>query len=305
MLFDKENNSYWLATTSDLREYNFTTKRTSSYKPNGPFANFNYEMQVVGGCLYVLSGARWQDYGRVGYVDKYENGEWSYFAPKDLKAIPENTTVLKELLPKGLVDMAVDPKDSQRFFVASWGLGLYEFRNNMFYKLYNADNPIIESALPEKYPASGFYNYTRIGAVAFDANGVVWFANDYGSSTIKYILPNGNVKKYTSSLQTLSTQKILVSNQNTNQKWVLVSRDMQGASCLYVFDDGGTLDNVADDKQRYFSSFVNQDGKHMYQFLFCYHLYIFLLFYMKNIRLLFCKLNIYLRDSKKCFWHTV
>lgn len=261
MLFDKENNSYWLATTSDLREYNFTTKRTSSYKPNGPFANFNYEMQVVDGCLYVLSGARWQDYGRVGYVDKYENGEWSYFAPKDLKAIPENTTMLKELLPKGLVDMAVDPKDSKHFFVASWGLGLYEFRNNMFYKLYNADNPIIESALPEKYPASGFYNYTRIGAVAFDTNGVVWFANDYGSSTIKYILPNGSVKKYTSSLQTLSTQKILVSNQNTNQKWVLVSRDMQGASCLYVFDDGGTLDNVADDKQRYFSSFVNQDGK--------------------------------------------
>lgn len=261
MIYDKQNTTYWLAVNANVYEYNFSTKKISSYKPNGPMTNYNYEMQVNDGCLYVLSGARWQDYGRMGYIDKYENGEWTCITPVDMKTVPQNTSVLTELYPKGLVDMTFDKNDPKHFFVASWGLGLYEFRNNELYKLYNADNPIIESALPDKYPETGFYYYTRIGAMAFDANGILWFANDYATNTLKYITPDGVVKNYTSSLETLSTQKILVSNQNPNQKWVLVSRDSQGASCLFVFDDGGTPDNKADDKQRMFTSFVDQDGK--------------------------------------------
>lgn len=260
-LFDKANNTYWLATSVDVRAYDFSTKRTSIYKPNGPFENYNYEMQFVDEGLYVLSGCRWQNYGRAGYIDIYENGEWTYLAPKDMKAIPANTTVVAELLPNGLVDIAIDPQDATHFFIAAWAQGLYEFRNKIFYKLYNADNPIIESALPEKYPERGFYNYTRVGAVAFDANGIVWFANDYATNVMKYITPQGVVGNYDVGFGTLSTQKILVSNQNTNQKWVLVSRDDQGSSCLFVFDDGGTLTTTADDKKRKFAFFVDQDGK--------------------------------------------
>lgn len=260
-IFDKANNTYWLATSADVRAYDFSTKRIAVYKPNGPFTNYNYEMQFVNESLYVLSGCRWQDYGRAGYIDMYENGEWTYLAPKDMKAIPANTTVLAELLPNGLVDIAIDPQDATHFFIAAWAQGLYEFRNKTFYKLYNADNPIIESALPEKYPERGFYNYTRVGAVAFDANGVVWFANDYATNVMKYITPQGVVGNYDVGFGTLSTQKILVSNQNTNQKWVLVSRDDQGSSCLFVFDDGGTLTTTADDKKRKFAFFVDQDGK--------------------------------------------
>ncbi len=259
MAYDLATKTCWLAMGAELCEYELPTNTMSKYRPNGPVVSYNYKMQGIGNRLCVIPGARWNDYSRDGYIMFYENGEWTYIAPKDLKWVPANNSVMKEIVPRGLVDIAVDPRDETHYFVASWGMGLYEFRNNEFYKLHNADNGVIESALPDHYPGSGFYNYTRISTLAFDDNGVLWITNDGAANPIKYLTPQGVVKQYSApSLVSNWSQNMLAWNQNTNQKWILILR---GSTYAFVFDDGGTPENPADDRQRLFTSFVDQDGK--------------------------------------------
>lgn len=260
MLYDGAKRTYWIAESRNVRSLNTTTHQVAIYAPNGPLLKYDYAMRCIGTRLYVLPGSRWTDYSRPGYLMTYEDGEWSYVAPAAMKATPANTTSLKELYPQGLVDMAVDPADATHFFIASWGLGVYEFRNNTFHQLINADNSALESALPDKYPGSGFYYYTRVGAVTYDANGVLWMTNELSAQPIKYRLSNGNTYAYHSPeiAANNSTQALLASNQNTNQKWVLISR---GSGYLYVFDDGGTPALPTDDKRRRFNEFTDQDGK--------------------------------------------
>ncbi len=261
MVYDLTTKTCWFALGAELCEYELTTRTMSKYCPNGPIVKFNYKMQGIGNRLCVISGERFNDYARAGYIMFYENGEWTYIAPNDLKWTPANTSVMKEIVPKGFVDVAVDPRDETHYFVASWGMGLYEFRNNEFYKLHNADNGVIESALPDSYPGSGFYNYTRISTLAFDDNGILWFTNDHINvvNPIKYLTPQGVVKSYIApNFVSNWSQNMLACNQNTNQKWILVR---SGSTYAFVFDDNGTPDKPSDDRQRLFTSFTDQDGK--------------------------------------------
>ena len=258
--YDPTHNKYWAATTS-LYAYDYGTSKFATYAPNGPALNYNYDMASANGRMYVLLGSRWTNQQNA-YVMIYEDNQWNYIAPSAFQVAPANTSIIQTIRPWSLVDMAFDPKDPQHYYISSWGNGIYEFRNDKLVKLHNAENSVIESALSSDYPKESFFRYTRTDELAFDDNGYLWFVNDYATDAIKYMTPKGEIKVYHTSLMdnTRTVEEFLVSNKNTNQKWIAISR---GSGYIFVFDDKGTVEDTSDDYQRLFTSFTDQDGNEL------------------------------------------
>jgi hypothetical protein len=137
------------------------------------------------------------------------------------------------------MNVAVDPLDNKHFFVTSYGTGLYEFRNNVFSKLYNESNSSINSIFP------GNQDYMRLDGAVYDKQGNLFLANSAVSACIKVLLANGTWTQlnYPNTLQP-TLGKILINSQNENQKWIISVR----SGDIIVFDDNGTIKDQSDDK---------------------------------------------------------
>lgn len=250
--YDTENETYWFAANeSGIKSYKQTGSDNpviDSIKPAGPAVNIPYSMTFSGKKLFVVPGGRWAspDY-RMGAVMIYENGNWTNIYGKDI----QKTTEKKVL---DFMNVAVDPKDDKHFFVTSYGTGLYEFKDNNFYKWHNFLNSTIEShpAVPTEP-----YLYMRLDGAVFDKNGNLLFSNCAVAASIKILLADGNwaqLKYPNINKETLG--KIQINNQNENQKWVLSVRSGE----IIIFDDNGTLVDQTDDKSVIYKSFNDPDN---------------------------------------------
>ncbi|MBO7316944.1 MAG: T9SS type A sorting domain-containing protein, partial [Paludibacteraceae bacterium] len=190
----------------------------------------------------------------------YENGQWTHIKPEEMVTIPADNSIIDSLIPNDFVDIFIDPKDKTHFYATSYGIGLYEFRQNKFYKLYNAENSNIESIFPDKYPSSSFFRYTRLDAMAMDASDNLWFTSMQVPNTLKYLTPNGEIKNfYFSEIeQTATMQSMLIPQKNNTQRWVITFRT---EPIVFVFDDNGTLEDRSDDQTRKFTYFIDIDEK--------------------------------------------
>jgi hypothetical protein len=94
----------------------------------------------------------------------------------------------------------------------------------------------------------------------FDAKGNLWLLNGLQSKSIKILKKDGVWASldYTEVRGKSNMKSIIISNQNENQKWLNITRISQG---LFIFDDNGTIDNIADDKKVFFSNFEDTDNE--------------------------------------------
>ena len=145
--------------------------------------------------------------------------------------------------------IAVDPDDNKHFYVTSANSGIYEFRNDQYFMHYDRYNSNIETALNIQ---EDFYQWTDNGIL--DNNKNLWMTNDLVTSGIKVFKADGKWSKldFSGVRSKQSLGKILISNQNTNQKWVLSRRHYPG---ICIFDDNGTIDNQSDDKSTFLTTF--------------------------------------------------
>lgn len=247
--FDSNKNLFWFAGRSKgiISYVNTTTPEISTYKPNGPISNIPYELTFSNQKLFMLQGGRWAgQYSRPGYVMIYENGTWTNLDPADIKAV----TGYKAL---DFMNVAVDPSDNKHFFVTSYGTGLYEFKDNSFYHWYNNQNTTLETL-----SAGSPYSYIRLDGAIFDSDNNLLMVNMYVNNSIKILDKNGNWKQLGYSDSNKPTLgKILISNQNKNQKWINSVRYTPG---IFVYDDNGTIDDQSDDQSRFFSTFTDNDN---------------------------------------------
>ena len=232
----------------------FVTGEKVYYLPDGPCVNNPYHIEVANGRLYMVPGGRWasQD-NRSGDVMIYEDGRWT-----NIKSgyIEEKTT--KKALD--FVDIAVDPSDPSRFFVASYGTGLYEFKNNELYARYTAENSILGSALPN---ASD--HYTRVSSVVFDSENRLWVGLDGGmDTTMVCFLPDGTQRGlnfYTDPTTRFffnTSSNMVVDAKHPEKKWLASCRSIPAVVQL---DDGGTSFDSSDDQCKVRSEFYDQEGK--------------------------------------------
>jgi len=178
----------------------------------------------------------------------YENGVWSNINHATIKAKTN-----KEVWD--FMNIAVDPTDNKHFYVTSYGTGLYEFKDNEFFKLHNYTNSTLE---PHPLAATMPDLYTRLDGGVFDSEGNLFVANSAVSNNLKVLLKTGEwiqLKASSTGKETLG--KIIINNQNVNHKWILSVRSGE----ILVLDDKGTFNNDFDDVFTVFKSFPDPDAE--------------------------------------------
>ena len=223
------------------------------YLPDGPCVNNPYHVEVVNGKLYMVAGGRWSTQeNKPGHVMIYEDGKWTNITNKQI----EQQTKKKAL---DFMDVAEDPKDPSRFFVTSYGTGLYEFRNNTLYTHYTPDNSILCSAV-QKYPES----YTRTSNAVFDRENRLWITVDAEvDTTLVCFLPNGTQRGlnfYANSTDRFvfhTSGNMVIDAINPQRKWLVSCRAI---SAVVQLNNGGTEFDSSDDQCKVRSEFYDQDG---------------------------------------------
>ena len=261
-LYDAEDNNVWIAASyAGVGKWSITNQSFDLFRPSGPTVNYAWRIIYSNGKILVIPGGRWAvEYNRIGHVMMFENGVWTNILND---AIPAPTGATTTLYATDFVDAAIDPLDNSHFFVATYGTGIYEFRDNKYYKLYNAENSGVETIFPTRKPDYAYYKYHRIDGLTYDEQGNLWFLNSGTSSTIKYLPKNSNgvVKSVPfETIKKVSTpQDIVISKQNKNQKWVLIPRIDNNTTGMFTFNDNNT-ETSDDDISRLFTFFYDQDG---------------------------------------------
>jgi ligand-binding sensor domain-containing protein len=265
LLYDKNSSDFWMtAANSGLQKTDKSGQVLNSYKPEGPFDNNFWQMKIVNGKLFAVPGGAWAvQYNHPASIMMYENGKWSYIDGADIAAATGMPQVLD------FVSIDIDPTDITHFFATSYGMGLYEFKDNKFYKWYNSKNSGVESIFPGQ--SSELY-YQRLDGVTFDPSGYVLFTNCAIDKFIKYLSPSGIINGYTFSTTTIPPTKatvisILIDKRNKNRKWVLSARAYPG---VFVYDDQGSVNGSNITKCIWYQTFTDQDNNSFYsENLFC------------------------------------
>ena len=262
--YDATNKALWYSTAANITRINIATGETNYFAPNGPATNDAWEMAHSNGRIMVVPGGRFaSEYGREPFISFFENEQWRAFWPSQFNSITPTFRPCKDI-----VDIEVDPNDKSHFFAASYGMGLYEFRNDQIYKLYNCDvtdvnGKGIESIFPNGNQ-SAKYGYQRVDALQFDTDGNLWLYNTSAVSSIKMLDKNGVFHYFPHSeiINAPTIERIIISSLNPNIKFVSLPRYTATTnSAIFVFDDRGTIDNIKDDQTRLFTEFIDQDGK--------------------------------------------
>lgn len=258
-LYDKTNNNIWYIADGILYQKRLADNIINRFLPNGPLSNTSWRLKYSNGRIFSIPGGRWDvNYYTPGSLSFYENGIWRTYNNGYFASQTPTTYRCYDL-----VDIAINPDDKTNYWIASYGLGLYEFRNDEIYKFHHCDNSGIESI----FPNGDKYNYTRTDGMTYDHLGNLWILNNAGS-LIKYIDPSGVYHDVPNSTivshNYLTSQDILISNQNPNHKIILLPR-YRGTnnSILYALDDNGTLNNTYDDRTVALTKVYDQDNKEL------------------------------------------
>ena len=248
----KDDGTYWIASGIygligiQKGSDNSFTRIVSDITIPSPKRNYNAFMTIHNDRLLVTGGDRTTNrLNRPGTFMIYENDEWTNF---DESIANDEIRKMIGIVSRDYMGVAVDPDDENHYFIATYGEGIIELKDNAFVNLYNFNN----STLKAVYILENYVNYVRIGSVCFDKNKNLWSTNCLTANAINVLKPNGEwVSLYYEKLNNADKiDKILITSKG--HKWVNVPYDNAG---IAVIDDKGTLEDQSDDVCNYFTSF--------------------------------------------------
>ncbi len=248
MLYDSQVGAYWYAYYTDgIAYWRPANEELNNFLPSGPLTNTAYRMRFQGKKLAVVPGGYLGVYyNRAGAAMTYEEGQWTNFTQDYMQQHIG-------LYTEDYSDMIIDPQDPDHFFIASFGYGLIEFRDNAFYKRYMPNNSPIISRIPTNPE-----KYTWVDALAYDPQGNLWMTNP-SEVSIRVLTPTGEwhgiENKACKGL--VRVKDLLISPSTPNIKVVIGTYNTIG---IGIFDDRGTIANQTDDRAAFWSSFVDEDG---------------------------------------------
>ena len=184
---------------------------TEEYRcPDGPSSGdntyrlvpFNYRMMLCPG----------------GHTSTYAS---AYLAPNLFTSVGRSWSLLDKsngMLDgmSDLVDVAVNPRDTNELVAALWGYGLASIRDNQVQAFYN--NATTGGALVPY--TSGSYSRLNTGAVAFDRKGDLWVLNSHSTHALAVRRSDGTWEKF-STMAMVSTPEVdkLICDSITGYKW--------------------------------------------------------------------------------------
>ena len=229
----------------------FTGGRRLTYKPEGPLVNIPYSISTEGGIVTVLAGGRWTAQNNTpGHVMRYQNGGWRNIA-RDSVAAQTGLEYVRDFM-----HAAIDKRNSNHYFITSYGTGLYEFLGERCIG-HTTANDVIKSAIEENPQM-----YTRLSGGQFDSSGRLWFLNATSSTPV--VVKEGN-RFYGIPLmadgQTTTLNipgELIIDRRQERYKWLNSAYKTAG---LVLLDDGGTPSDATDDRTMLRREWVNQDGR--------------------------------------------
>ncbi len=217
------------------------------YKPDGPAHNTSYRLKFANGKLFSLPGGReGVQFMRPGHVMMFENEQWTNITQRQISDITQKQVT-------DFMDVAVDNNDNSHFLVTSYGTGVYEFRDNKYYKHYGVDNsPLV---CPNEYPD----RYLRLDGGMTDNDGNFWIVNPHTPNVIQILKTDGTwaTLRYPSFDINTIASGIIAYSRDTNLK-IFVSAYLSTA-VIFWYDNGTPFDG-SDDKVNVISRPVDQDG---------------------------------------------
>ena len=246
------NGEYWLG--EDENGLVRLGKEGDSYfRSEGPINNYGYKLQIAHNQVYVSPGGRWaEQYGRQSSLNIYDGQTW--------RGIPwSDTWFYTSHDIRDVVSYAVDAKDPGHFYVATYGTGVFEFKD------YRAINHFdsVNSTLRRATPNVGDYYFTRTDGAMMDDQGNLWVLNATSLGLPLHILtPSGQwyglkMRSGGTDIQFNTPGGILTDRRDSRYKWITDQRVSTGVIFYY---DNGTPTVNSDDRCLKRNIFVDQNG---------------------------------------------
>lgn len=253
--YDTYEQTYWFASHyQGVGKFDTRVSMYDSYVPNSPENNTAYRIRISDNKVFVVPGGYMSLANNIpGMVMTYENGQWRNYTQAYMQEKTGTYTA-------DYCDVAAMPNDPSHFFVASFGSGLMEFRNNEFYMRHNQTNsPLISvTSAPERY--------TWVDGLAMDKEGNLWMYNR-AKDGLKVLLHTGEWV----TLSNVATNDIhrmknlIISNHNPNLKLLFSTLTSQSHTPqgIGAMDDNGTIAYQADDKAAFHRNFTDQNNNRL------------------------------------------
>jgi hypothetical protein len=233
--------------------------------PDGPPRNTAFNAFFKDGVYYATAGGRWDNqYFYEGDLMILQNDLWHGLQNKQAMVSSIGYQ------PLDFINLAIDPNDNTHFFITSWGDGMMEFRNNVFYKQHKSGNSALKNVIPGRY--------CRVDGATFDSEGNLWVLNSKyfpdgpaatklaPDSALCILKPDGSwFQPFYPEMKTSPTwNSILFTSRG--QAWMNAARERYG---VFVLDNNGTMEDTTDDQSRGFDNFTDQDGNILTPYAIC------------------------------------
>lgn len=253
-----QRGALWLAQGSEgivelRREGEAWRASTLSVPMDCPRDNNMYAMRYERGRLYIVSGGRDKDrFHNSGVVQIFDGRRWTALTNEDIS--PQSGINFRD--PVDIIPHR--DKKPQHYYVATWGEGLYEFDDGKLVARYDEENSALASALP------GIKQFTRVGSLAYDAQGNLWMAQgltkDSKGGSVVRLTPKGEWQAYDyGAIKASNSFHTHIALAN-GTKWLLDHHLSDHGEGVFVYNDRGT-DDLADDAYAHYSSFREPNGK--------------------------------------------
>ena len=199
-------------------------------RPDGPSSSDNsYRLVPFNYRMFLCPG---------GHTSTYAN---AYLSPnlftatgRQWKNIDKSNGALDGMYD--ILDVAVNPRDTNELVAAIWGYGLASIRDNKVQVFYDASTT--GGALVPF--SSGSYSRLNTGAVGFDSKGDLWALNSHSTHALAVRRTDGSWEKF-STLEMVSTPEVdkLVCDSVTGFKWFCGRSNI-----IYVHDGNNRMARV-------------------------------------------------------------
>ncbi len=218
---DKGN--IWIADiTYGLVRGQSMTNFTSLTLP-GPASNDIFHISSSNGKTIITGGGvtgAWTNIDRPLTVSVFENNDWVNLSSPGIKDAMRGIS---------------DPVNNDHMFIATWGGGLLEYKNNLLINQFSYNNSPLQTIIPGQ-------PYVRICGMAFDKSGYLWITQTQVPGSIKILKPDGTWIVNPVTIEAPTIGDIIITS--TGKKWILLPR----GPGLFVLDDNNTPEIFSDDK---------------------------------------------------------
>ena len=237
---EDEDGRVWYADEFDgIRVSQFWEWGCDFFEFNTPYSANVSEMTVSDNKLFVVAGGVNDNYSNFFRADGFsflEKGNWSWFNRTNVDILGE-----KSILDYFRIRHHPDP-DTPLVYIGSYyaGLVIYNYRDST-YEFFDQDNSALQGAVGDPLRE-------RVAGMEFDRDGNLWMTCHSAPNPLVVWKADGEWLNFPVNSSTRIGELII---DQRGYKWIAVVSPSEG---ILVYDDGGTIDNPSDDRQRVFTT---------------------------------------------------